>query len=385
MHLGRFHYVVWHLHLYFDDGRILSGIDALANTLQTYVNSPNQDTAAAYRASIDAFRKEVGSKFLLRKRVSFQQILEELKASDYIGEALISKVLTIAKDSGYTPSENLQNLTRFRQELNNFIENISNLASGLDELRVEYDQLTEDELEVGLLLPREAVGNSLADLVSEFQHTDRLFRAINEFRGESATSVEVRTIAASWWELFLSVDPITLSAVVVGIERIVELYKKNLEIKKLRLEIEKHAPTPEILNGMDQMVEERIKAGIAELAAELREKLCQIDDKARANELEIQLKIELLHLAKRINQGARYEVRAGLPKKPRPLSEEEKAEPEKLKAYEEAFAVYTKKYEIATNINIQCENFTVKLDSIGAMESPLLINYEEATKEETKP
>lgn len=181
---------------------------------------------------------------------------------------------------------------------------------------MEFERVQENEAEVGILLPREIVGESLAALTSEFNKLGKLFRAINELTGAPDYDPKVRTISSSWWQVFLDLDPSQVLIWVVSIERIVALFKSNLEIKDLQQRLATKEIPKEITDLIEKEIDRRVSSSLASLASEIRRDYAKIEDEGRLNEIETQLRQGLYHLAMRINQGSQVEINVAIPKAP---------------------------------------------------------------------
>ena len=114
------------------------------------------------------------------------------------------------------------------------------------------------------------------------------------------------------------------------------------------------------------------------VAKEVRQKFQKNTDDERCNELETQLRMELVHIAKRINQGAAYEIRAGIPEKPKDLAENLKDDPQAGIAHGEAMQTYEEKNLIAKEINDAGLRLSSAIEELSG-ETQLLTDYEKLT------
>jgi hypothetical protein len=100
------------------------------------------------------------------------------------------------------------------------ITNLKQLDASLGGLSAEYTEVDQERAEVGILLPREAVGETLPDLSKEFDRISNLARAVNELTGQPDYDSKVVTISSSWWQVFLDVPIEQVVLWTVAIERI---------------------------------------------------------------------------------------------------------------------------------------------------------------------
>jgi hypothetical protein len=379
MHLGRFNYVTRLLLGYYKENGLLVALDKVLAQLQAYIATPTTESSKAFRLSIDAFYELVLKVPVAHNAASIKQIIADTGGAAYFAHGLEYSLKEIIDKQAMTPADMLVSLTKFRADFAKYITSITTITTELASLGVEHEELGQDQFEFGALFPKELVGISAENVEAELEHINRLFKALNELMGNGATSPTVRSISSSWWQFFLGLDCQQIAAITLAIERIVALYKNNLEIQKLRRETEKQVLGKEIVAIFNNLIDEKLKIGMVEIAKEIRSRFQKNTDEQRCNELETQLRMELVHVAKRINQGAAYEVRAGLPIKPKPLTAGEETDV-KVKEHQEAMKAYEEKQKIANAINTDGENFAASIEELSG-ETQLLTDYAKLTED----
>jgi len=318
----------------------------------------------------------------LPTNVSFRLFLDEIHASNFVGNKLRQQVQEIISGTSFSPMEMLESLEAFSKSFGGIVATVYNVRAALATLGVEIDHVADGEYELGALFPRDVIGESLNDLTKKFDHLNRLVSAIMELQGAAARSPRIRTISASWWQVFLDLQSeAAVLVLVVALEKIVALYKSNLEIKKLRNELAKNDLSPEITALIDAEIEKKVEAGIEAIATDVRKKANANVDQARANGLEVQRKLELKHVARRLNQGAAYEVVAGPPQEPAELNADQLADPLTAESYKSALSAYDGRQEATISINARGAE-THLLSSSDSQEMPLLITDEPAAHEQ---
>lgn len=315
MHLGRFHTAVAQLATYFRELETDAHLSEAVSLMQAYSTSKSTDQLKAFREKLHSIAsrvEKVPSSFLLPSVISVHR---DLSIEEYVGAVFAKKIRNAMKAPGLLPEEVVLELVQLKTGLAEVVGDIEGLSARLENRAVEYVSLEPEAGEFGIALPTSLVGDEVKDLISEVTHLNRLFLAFNELLGRGSESPKVRTIASSDWQFFLQLDSTQFMLWSVALERIVNLIKSGYEIRKLKQDLEKQ---PELVpEGVVQMFEEKMlsvfKKGVADLAADLRQKCNYDGDQNRANELEVQLKQELLHLVRRVNAGAVMEVRVGIP------------------------------------------------------------------------
>lgn len=327
MHLGRFHSAVKELANYYSGLGFDRDLANAAQQLQHFNSNKDVAHLNAFREQLHELAKkteEVPSSFLLPSVLALHQ---DLHVDDFVGKRLSERVYSAMNTPGMVTEEIVAAINKLQAEFAAVNSQITGLESRLRERGVEEVSLEDSEAEFGIAFPPELVGTTAKDLIFEVSHLNRLFMSMNELLGRGTESPEVRTIAASWWQFFFELDAGQLALWTVALERIVQLLKSGYEIRKLKQDLEgKQDLIPDhFIPDLEQKLLQVFKTGISELAAELRVKSGYEGDAGRANELEVSLKQELLHLVRRVNGGAVLEVRVGEPEPPELTAEETEA------------------------------------------------------------
>lgn len=316
MHLGRFHAVIEDLDTHFKDGKIVEALTNAANELDAYASNRSEEHLTRFREWIGKAREagNIGDRDL--QQPFAQQVINELGVMGLLNpdlsKSIDETVARVSFDAGALSAK----LREFASILSTRIKHITRINASFGELNVELERVDSGQSELGLLLPREIVGDKLSELSAEFDKIDKLARAISEIVASADYDPKVRTISSSWWQIFLDLTVVEISAWVFAIERIVALLKSNLEIKLLNKQLgDKNLPD-DIVKRIDDAVKERVKQGIHQLASDLRQQHGKTDDDLRMNELETQLRQGLTYLTNRLNQGAQIEINIAIPHRP---------------------------------------------------------------------
>ena len=357
--------------------------------LQSQISSPSVDRVQVFRTAIEEFKLSVRNVPYFSNLETFRTVISETKGLDFFGEELVNLIDSAITNQGLMPVEILANLNEIKILLADYIKKITVLADTLDDLDVEYDDFHSGQYEFSALLPKELIGHSISEIGKELSHLDKLFKALNELMGYGAKSPEVKSISSSWWQFFLELDETQIAAITFAIERIVNLYKTSLEIKKLREGTKGLNLDKKITDLIEKEIDKKIKAGMKKIASDLRKKFQKNNDDQRANELEIQIRQELILIAKRLDQGAIYEVKAAIPDEPiepEEIDEEETTQnlvdfEKSKKEYQENLAIYEEKMKFINSINLVNTDILKISNAIKLDETELLTNYENLDKD----
>ena len=379
MHLGRFHYVAWLFKKYFESNTLLAIVDQVIAQLQAYIAAPTAENSTAFRIKVDLVLAACSKMPAGHNAASFKHIISDTGGDKYVGSGLEQSLREILEKQSMTPADMLVSLQKFRTQFGAYVAAITEIADQLDGLGVEYEELAPDEFEFGAMFPKELVGKSIVDIQGELEHLNRLFKTLNEMMGKGATSPNIRNISSSWWQFFLELDAQQIAAITFAIERVVALHKSNLEILKLKRDATNSNLGQDVVDLIDKKIQEKLKAGMVGIAKEVRAQFQNNQDVGRLNELETQLRMELVHMAQRINQGSAYEIRAGLSVKPKDLTKEESVDEQLVAKKQEAMEVYEKKVQQVQEINDAGLRLASAIEDISG-ETQLLTDYAKLTE-----
>lgn len=281
------------------------------NQLQNQVNSPQEPS---YQRELSQNRSKLED--VLTKAPSnefspvWRKTLEELQFDKYFGLSLLQKVESVFSQNQITPASALDELKILFEKLKSISSSIDQVLSGLSNIKIEAEILKPGECEVGVLIPREAIKNTLGNLTKELNEIDIIFGGFEEIATGKRIGIQLRTISSSEPSFFFEVLPAVAAFTAVAVERILSMYKTLLEIKKLHMDLRERGVASEDLKGIERHANELIEKGIESLLPELFEKYAVELDRQRENELKNSLRISLNKLANRIDRGYNIEVRA---------------------------------------------------------------------------
>ncbi|MGE0348029.1 hypothetical protein [Hydrogenophaga sp.] len=296
--------------------------------IQTFASSKDVSHLTAFREKMHEFANKVEttpSSFLLPSVLALHH---NLHVDEFVGERLAQRIRGTMAAPGMLPEEVVDAVNKLRTEFSAVATQVSEISSRMRERGVELTSLDASDAEFGIAFSPDLVGATAKDLLFEVGHLNRLFMCTNELLGRGTESPRIRTIAASWWQFFFELDAAQVALWTVALERIIQLIKSGYEIKKIKQDLESKQdliPT-NFIPELEEKILTLFKTGVAQLAVELKESCQYQGEQGRGNELEVQLKQELLHLVRRVNGGAVLEIRLGLPNSPQDHPEETEAE-----------------------------------------------------------
>jgi hypothetical protein len=374
LHLGRFHVVIEALAAHFKRAQLPQKLEQCAALLDQYSSGRTQPQLDAFRMAVDdlfAFSD------LLEPDLSqpyARQVIADMRIGDILPPTFQDAVKRTISEKSFDPAGLSAELRLMAASATKKTTHLASIDSGFTALGVEYERVDSGSAELGFLLPRQIVGETLKDLTSEFNELSKLLRAVNELVAADDYDPRVLTISSSWWQVFLDLDPNQILVWVLAIERIVNLFRSNLEIKNLQQQLGDKNMPKQITDLIEKEVETRVSTELKELASEIRRDYAKIDDVARLNEVETQLRQGLIYLARRMNQGAHVEINVGVPEEPvPPKADAEGVEPSQ--EFQQSLAVARERIARLRDLRDRARTASSETTVIG-QDAPLLLAQE---------
>ena len=240
---------------------------------------------------------------------SWMEIVSHIGGEQYIGVNFLEKITQIIESNAITPVNAYDEIYEAYYGLDMFIDTLNSLVKSCKHLNIDMEELQPGECELGIVVPRKEVSNSLRDFGKELQELNKLFSVFAEISTGSRENFTIRKISSSDLTIFLDLLPEVAACTAVAIERIIALYKTLLEIKKMKSKLEglgvKKAGTEGITSHMNELME----TGIKDLTEDLLNEFSKDLEEGRANEIRTETKFALNKLARRIDRGFGIDVR----------------------------------------------------------------------------
>ncbi len=298
---------------------VLDGIEAeftegtavLTRLIQGYTtarDTPAQDMSESIRQARSDLSTFFASSVTNSYTPSRRQLLAAIEAEQFVGNTAASHIDALLAEASLSPASGLTVLQAYAAQLSQFRGTCSQVRQGLAALHVESDTLVKDEAEVGILMPRTLTKGHLEALSRQLNSWNRILKGFTELAGADEREIAVRMLSTGSDQVFL-VTTIAVAALIVPvIDKVMEWYKKILDIQKVRKELERlGAPVaePEAVKVHEKKF---VEDSIADLARELMSRASPSIQKSRSGELENQLIISIRHIARFVDQGGDVEV-----------------------------------------------------------------------------
>ena len=310
MNAERLHVIVLAIKEELEQTLVLETLTQLRDSLQSQVNQPQQ---AAHQQQVSTLLKKITRQLEEAPSNSFSpswlQTVIEIGAIGILGKGLLEQIRTIFERNQITPSVAHQEVQELTQKLEQFKNAVNQLSTAFETLGIGKDELDPGQCELAVLVPRSSVQNTLNDLGLELNKLHKIFGTFAELATGSRPDFKVRHISSSDFSVLLDLVPEIAACLAIAVERVVELYKKLLEIRALRTQLSDQGLTDKALKGVDTHANNHMTTGIQQLVEELFEKYGQSIETGRKNELRTDVGMALNQIANRIDRGYNIDIR----------------------------------------------------------------------------
>ena len=183
MHLGRFHAVVAELAAHYRETKVSTVLESAAAALDQLDSNRDQSEIEAFRGFVEDAKRAGDAENPDLFQPFARDVIEQLGLEDTFNPALAQNIDALVSMSGFDVQGLAQKLRKLSVSLSKKIDSVQAIDSSFTRLDVEYQRVDSGEAEVGLILPREVVGEKLSSLSSEFNEINKLAKAINELLG----------------------------------------------------------------------------------------------------------------------------------------------------------------------------------------------------------
>lgn len=316
MHLGRFHQTIDLLALDYQaikaDEKIQSIIDGLNNIVTT---PSNTEIAQSFKTQLELCREALEKSKLNNPRPIQKTILISIGAEPLIGNELFKKILAAISNNQATPSLAIVELNSLLKNLTTYFTHIKSINRAFAALNVEYEDLEKGESEIGLLIPRIESESTLKALSKEINQWSLALSPIAEIFDNGARPIYVKSCATTDWMFYLSATPPILFGLSFCLKRVNIILKDLIESKKLIAELIKRDSSQEAISILERENDEKLQKKLQESSNQIVDEYYKPDDDGRKNELKTALSQSLQIIARKLSDGAKFELRLIPPEK----------------------------------------------------------------------
>lgn len=287
-------------------------IDSL-NSIRTYLqNQINRPTEPSYQqnlvSSLQTFYENLIKSNYNNYSPTWKQIIDETSDNLKFGTDLKEQVEKIFSSNQITPAAALNDITTISDKSQSFKSHIDNLITAFEGLKIGAEELSSGECELGYTIPRIFVKNKLHSLNKEIGELSFILNSLTEAITGEKEDYEVKTISSSDFLLYVGISIYVAKVLSEVVEKIIDNYKKILEIKKLRNELKAAGVPDKQAKGIEDYANEVMAKEIETLVQETIKNYTK-KDVARRNEITNALRIAFNKIANRIDNGFNIEIR----------------------------------------------------------------------------
>ncbi len=309
MNAERLHAIVSVLNQEMAKTNIVAKLQELINSLQTVINQPHPNHQQNIANNLTNFYSALVDSTSDNFSPAWRQLLSEIGGDNLFGNELKESVKNIFERNQITLAVALTEVQQLHKQISSFKTSTDQLLSSFKQFRIGNEQLSPVECEIGMLVPRKAVENSLIMFADELKELGFIMNTFSEVATGQRSELSIKTISSTDLMVYLEAAAPFAACLAVAIERTVALYKNLLEIKKLHLELHKQGVPEEKTSSIKDYANTLMENNFDKLSAEIVEQFYHNQDSGRKNELINATKIALNRIANRIDRGYNLEVR----------------------------------------------------------------------------
>ena len=310
MNAERLHAVVLSLNQEISSLGSLGHLDEVVSALKSLVAQPGNSTLQEQlKSSLDRFYSAVNNTPSDQFSPTWRQIMKEIGADDFFGLALRKRVETTFAENQMTPAVALRVLQELRDRFQGYKTALEQAVAALRTLKIGSEKLSPGAAEIGVLIPRSAVDNQLLDFAKELNELGFILNTFSEVATGKPDPLAIQSVSSSEFLIFLKAAVPYAACLARAIERVVELIKQMLDIRRLAQETKQKGAPEAVSKGLEEHANNIVQSGIEKLSIEIVNEFYESKDSGRKNELKTKVRFSLNKIANRLDIGFNIEVR----------------------------------------------------------------------------
>lgn len=311
----------------------------IVNSLNTLKSNPNNPTVLEqFQKDKDLLIKSLRNSSLNVLTPSNLKIAQEIGADKYFGVTLAESIDNVLSINNFNISAVVTEFNKLKTEREKYISNLKSLNDIFKSFGLDMHWWSDkSKFEIGLLIPSGLTDdNEIPKVTKHLNKWNQIIKDFNEITGHDSQDTKIVFQDIGSLEYFFQSPELTATAIITGIERLAALYKKILEIRKIRQDLKKYDFPKKDQNAAakheSEVSEKEIKSITDDIFKNHGRKRFE---GARRNELKNALNLHLKWIAKQIDKGEIVEINTP-----------EIVEPEQNELSDEDFLKEKEKYEI---------------------------------------
>jgi len=310
----------------------------IVSSLNTLKSNPNNPTVLKqFEDNREILLQNLRSSKLNRLTPSNIKITKEIGADKYFGSILAENIENILSINNFNISAVATEFNKLKTERDNYISNLKSLNEIFDSFNLDMHWWSDKhKFEIGLLIPSKITSeNEIPKVAKHLNKWNQIIKDVNEITGKDSSDIKIAFQDIGSLEYFFQSPEITATAIITGVERLTALYKKILEIRKIRNDLKKYDFPKKDQNAAmkheSDVSEKEIKSITEDLFKEYGKKRFEGN---RRNEMKNALSLHLRWIAKQIDEGEIIEVNTPEIKAPKQNEKSDDIYAQEIEQYE---------------------------------------------------
>jgi predicted transposase YbfD/YdcC len=289
--------------------RIVDHMQQMVNALRAVVQQSNSNSQNNLASVQNALYKSLTDTDTDKFSPTWVQILDEIGGQDLFGRPLLEKIQGTLATNQITLAVALAEFEELLTRLEKIKEALDKGTTALKEFGIGSEKLEPGECEVGILIPRKAVGNELLSFAAELKDLGRILNTFSEVATGKTDELSVRAISTSDFLVFLNSQLPLAHVISLALDKIIGLYKTILDLRATNKGLKEKGVPEEVTSQLEDHANQVMETGIEKFSVEIVNEFYLGKDKGRKNELKIAVRMSMNELANRIDRGFNVEVR----------------------------------------------------------------------------
>lgn len=319
--------ILWRLAEGHKEAATVKRLSGLRGALENLANEPqNGDRQNQMREQMNNFVDATSAEKINLFSIREEGLIDDLGLRELVGANLENRVKTaISGQEVLTPRVAFDNVVKIHDALQNKLNRIRDISTGLTELGIDYGKPDAGEVELGMFVPRPAEDLSLEQVLKEGGDLNELVSIGYQVIEGTPHSPPVRYLTSSDYGFLLDVNPAVVAFLVLSLERTLALYNNWLDIRLKHHELKELGASAEHLKPLEDAAEKdrdlKVHAAVLEVIKE-RSPL----DANRQNEIANLVVVKIGVFLKKTSTGSYLDVRVGDDKPNDPAPQEGESE-----------------------------------------------------------
>lgn len=298
-----------------------TNIQELLANLTRYIRS---NDSANITSTISELEAELDIEVINKYNQSDIEILEKIGGKYYFGSWGKYRLNNLLTDHSYDLTKTIDGLGEYATERKEFSDRITQVYDDLVELNIKVHKPAGNIFEVGLLMPTKYTHQKIPFITKELNRWDKIFKTFKELTGETPEDTEINFVSNGSLQFFIDNSPEVAVCLAVTIERVVNVYKKIIDIRVTRLKLKDLGVSISEQKSIEKQEKEILNKEIDKIALDIiKEFALKSIDTGRTNELKIAVKGHVTYIAKCIDGGMTIEINPPAIDLPKNLSDKE--------------------------------------------------------------